>query len=182
MVQVGVVVMTKERPRPAGSPAAGLLVEDRQSPFSWVDARAPASPISAALALGLADRFGPIPEDVAQFLVRCLRSDVAVLTVGRALSDLEIPRRTLARHLERAGLSPPGSILRVLRLLRAVYLLVFELESVERAAHRAGIGRPATLRSNLQRHFKLKPRELRMGGAVGWARLLSKVPEALALR
>ena len=120
----------------------------------------------------------PLPADILRFIVACLADEPGV-TVEKTAGRAGIPHRTLSRHLGAAGLPPARVTLRIFRLLVAMFFLIFERLSVEKAAHRAGFGRPATLRHHLKAYFGVSPKAVQSEGNEGWWSLLQRLPAVL---
>ena len=120
----------------------------------------------------------PLRADIRRFVVACLADEPGV-TVEQAAGKAGIPHRTLSRHLGAAGLPPARVTLQIFRLLVAMFILIFERLSVEKAAHRAGFGRPATFRHHLKAYFGASPKALQREGSEGWWSLLHRLPAVL---
>lgn len=162
----------------------GFAVEVTLGAERWVlpapVVRAPGGSLeSSNLMAGVLSVLPEAPRVLVDLLALGLGPEHASLTVRRAAKRLGIPARTLAHRLGRAGYAAPGHLLRICRILVAAHTLSTGVVPVEQAAHDAGLGRPGTLRGQLDRLFGLKPTQLRAAGRFGWIGLLSALPRVL---
>jgi len=86
----------------------------------------------------LKQRLSRCPDGVAAVVEHVLRNPSAFTDVPDIVEQSAIPRRSLYRHLDRAGLAPPREILLASRVLRAYALSRIPDMKLEAVAHLTG--------------------------------------------
>jgi hypothetical protein len=111
----------------------------------------------------LARIIGQVPTTLETECRYCLAHMGEPITVRiLARSVWGIGERALELRHRREHFPPPSVVIALLRLLRAIHLMAFEGESLERAALRFGYGSAWSLRRVLRRYLKLgriRPRD-----------------------
>ncbi|MEO7963318.1 MAG: AraC family transcriptional regulator [Gemmatimonadaceae bacterium] len=130
------------------------------------EARGVAAPLHTLLA-----HLHPIPRDAALLAVTRAHERLSSELLA---STLQVTRRTLARHLEVAGLPTPQRLITWGRLIVAAHLMEDGERSFDRVARALHYPSGSAFRNMCQRYVKATPSEIRANGGAAWvlARML----------
>ena len=106
------------------------------------------------------------PAIVRDVLDHCIRHARALPDVGAVADALQLPRRTLAHRLLRAGAPSVGALICWGRLFVAAELLADEGQPVDRVALALEFTTGSALRGMLQRYARMTPKQLRERGGL----------------
>lgn len=113
----------------------------------------------------LRPRMDCLPASIGAALERAIRNPAAFRGVGDFATAAGVPRRSLYRHVERAGLVTPRELLAGSRVLRAYALLLMPAHTLDSAAEQLRFGDRDALARAMKQAVGLTPgrARIRMG-------------------